>query len=133
MLAPLLAGYEFLYLGRSLWPLVAGNEPSPNGATRRSLWDNWALYASFIGVLGLYVLMRVHALGALAPGQGHHQSVHGPALLFSIINILGQYFGKLIAPVHLNYFYAFEPTLSLTPRSEERRVGKECRSRWSPY
>src|SRR5256885_15360942 len=23
-----------------------------------------------------------------------------------------------------------EPT---TPRSEERRVGKECRSRWSPY
>src|SRR2546430_4175632 len=23
--------------------------------------------------------------------------------------------------------------LSLEPRSEERRVGKECRSRWSPY
>src|SRR2546430_4893764 len=22
---------------------------------------------------------------------------------------------------------------SLSPRSEERRVGKECRSRWSPY
>src|SRR5207248_8836509 len=25
------------------------------------------------------------------------------------------------------------PTDSTTPRSEERRVGKECRSRWSPY
>ena len=24
-------------------------------------------------------------------------------------------------------------TFSLTVRSEERRVGKECRSRWSPY
>ena len=23
--------------------------------------------------------------------------------------------------------------LSLAMRSEERRVGKECRSRWSPY
>ena len=23
--------------------------------------------------------------------------------------------------------------LSSNPRSEERRVGKECRSRWSPY
>src|SRR2546421_8454352 len=23
--------------------------------------------------------------------------------------------------------------IALTPRSEERRVGKECRSRWSPY
>ena len=25
------------------------------------------------------------------------------------------------------------PTASLGRRSEERRVGKECRSRWSPY
>src|SRR2546430_988917 len=24
-------------------------------------------------------------------------------------------------------------TISITQRSEERRVGKECRSRWSPY
>ena len=24
-------------------------------------------------------------------------------------------------------------TVCETPRSEERRVGKECRSRWSPY
>src|ERR1035437_10249132 len=24
-------------------------------------------------------------------------------------------------------------TSALSPRSEERRVGKECRSRWSPY
>ena len=23
--------------------------------------------------------------------------------------------------------------VSISPRSEERRVGKECRSRWSPY
>src|SRR3712207_7484069 len=26
-----------------------------------------------------------------------------------------------------------EPGMSRTTRSEERRVGKECRSRWSPY
>ena len=25
------------------------------------------------------------------------------------------------------------PTLCYAERSEERRVGKECRSRWSPY
>ena len=25
------------------------------------------------------------------------------------------------------------PTTYLSVRSEERRVGKECRSRWSPY
>ena len=28
------------------------------------------------------------------------------------------------------YFVKFE---EYTTRSEERRVGKECRSRWSPY
>src|SRR5579862_2572548 len=28
---------------------------------------------------------------------------------------------------------AFDPDLVVHPRSEERRVGKECRSRWSPY
>ena len=26
-----------------------------------------------------------------------------------------------------------EPAMLIMRRSEERRVGKECRSRWSPY
>ena len=37
----------------------------------------------------------------------------------------------------LEYEAAFDKVtlsaLAVTPRSEERRVGKECRSRWSPY
>ena len=41
-------------------------------------------------------------------------------------------FGKRIAPVFgLNVEKWFSPVIGL--RSEERRVGKECRSRWSPY
>ena len=33
------------------------------------------------------------------------------------------------------FFPAFSPSriTKLIDRSEERRVGKECRSRWSPY
>ena len=31
---------------------------------------------------------------------------------------------------HIHYFFEFT---GVVPRSEERRVGKECRSRWSPY
>ena len=35
---------------------------------------------------------------------------------------------------HENFPYEAEINLTLTDdRSEERRVGKECRSRWSPY
>src|SRR3712207_2130962 len=29
--------------------------------------------------------------------------------------------------------FPFEDKVGSKPRSEERRVGKECRSRWSPY
>ena len=98
MLVPLLAGYEYLYLGRPVWPR-----------------ENWALYASLMGVFGVYVLLRIHALGGMAPAQGIHYKLHGKVLILSIIGTLGQYLAKLIAPVHLNYFYFFEPTTSLTP------------------
>ena len=42
-----------------------------------------------------------------------------------------------IDPTPANEFYMAgyiqSVTPALGPRSEERRVGKECRSRWSPY
>src|SRR5712675_397575 len=31
------------------------------------------------------------------------------------------------------YVFLLRPSRAASPRSEERRVGKECRSRWSPY
>ena len=33
----------------------------------------------------------------------------------------------------LNFHYGKHHNAYVTIRSEERRVGKECRSRWSPY
>ena len=33
----------------------------------------------------------------------------------------------------MDYFMKHTHTKYVFPRSEERRVGKECRSRWSPY
>src|SRR3712207_425477 len=34
---------------------------------------------------------------------------------------------------HLRGAISFSPSVEYMERSEERRVGKECRSRWSPY
>src|SRR5574337_891832 len=34
---------------------------------------------------------------------------------------------------HFAFLHFFSMGMVLIPRSEERRVGKECRSRWSPY
>jgi tetratricopeptide (TPR) repeat protein len=111
MLVPLLAGYEFLYLGRAVWPpaLTQGSDKP------RTLWDNWALYASLMGVFGVYALLRIHALHGMAPAQGFYYKLHGQVLILSIIATLGQYLAKLVVPIHLNYFYFFEATTSVTP------------------
>jgi tetratricopeptide (TPR) repeat protein len=106
MLLPMLAGYEFLYLGRSLWPRPA------SGPTLR---DNAALYASLLGVFAGYALLRIHALGGLAPSQGGYRDLHGTTMILSVIATLGQYLGMLIAPVHLNFFHIFEASTSITP------------------
>jgi Flp pilus assembly protein TadD len=98
MLIPLLMGYEFLFLGRSLL----------------ELWKNRALYLSMLGVFGIYCLMRIHALGGMAPSQGNYFNLHGITLLLSVIVLLGQYLAKLVLPIHLNYYYLFTPTTSLT-------------------
>ena len=42
---------------------------------------------------------------------------------------LGKSFGKIM----LNYLGELVAEMIISKRSEERRVGKECRSRWSPY
>ena len=96
MLAPLFAAYELLYLRRPL----------------RALWDNRALYASLTAVFAAYMVLRIHALGGIAPGQGNHYHLAGATLVWSIAATLGQYFLFLIAPVPLNYFHFFAPSTS---------------------
>ncbi len=112
MLAPLLAGYEFFFLGRPVWRRTR-TQPGDQ-APMRPLRDNWEFYASLTGVFGIYALLRIHALGGFAPSQGGYNHLHGKVLLLSVISILGEYLGGLVAPIHLNYFHFFEATTSVT-------------------
>ena len=41
--------------------------------------------------------------------------------------------GEMDTELFKEWFQAFSQAAGITLRSEERRVGKECRSRWSPY
>ena len=57
-----------------------------------------------------------------------------------IRSLCSNYMGILIGctiialgPYDAPYFYGQAHYLFSAERSEERRVGKECRSRWSPY
>src|SRR3712207_6293250 len=57
------------------------------------------------------------------------------SILFFIYAIVGYHLFRDIDPQHWSSFAISATTLFqiITLRSEERRVGKECRSRWSPY
>src|SRR5690554_7638485 len=49
----------------------------------------------------------------------------------NVENILALYSDYLEKPQNINIDYTLNINMKI--RSEERRVGKECRSRWSPY
>ena len=63
--------------------------------------------------------------------------------VIAIIAIIANFFGGLdenwrdfkkgFEDGHNSAMEIYEPGRHIIPRSEERRVGKECRSRWSPY
>src|SRR3712207_7804390 len=114
------------------------------------------LLAPYVGVtLETYTGIIGTVLAAISFGTwigGRLADRHDPRSLLGPTLILGgalalctvplvRIFGSLglgagpVAVVTLAFIGFFAPAavLSAVPRSEERRVGKECRSRWSPY
>ena len=53
--------------------------------------------------------------------------------VFTAVGLLGGKRGTLAVLVYILMGAIGIPVFSGFTRSEERRVGKECRSRWSPY
>src|SRR2546427_5916873 len=117
-----------------------------NSFTKVARMLMWAL--SFVGLMvggiGVVAIMMISvtertreigvrkALGAMRR-EIMWQFLVEAATLTLVGGIVGMIFGWLIAVVLHNFtpVPAYVPLASI--RSEERRVGKECRSRWSPY
>jgi len=78
-----------------------------------------AALLTLIGIGGLGVLIGA---GVLVDTPAILEGLQAPFMTFDVRAI------GLIASTSVLAFYAF-----IGFRSEERRVGKECRSRWSPY
>ena len=74
-------------------------------------------------VTGLMTYLQVVILNATA-----NPKVDIGKWLVSGILLFLAWMGNLMGKTRRNFYMGIR-----TPRSEERRVGKECRSRWSPY
>ena len=83
---------------------------------------------SFAGLLGTVTLL-ISAVGGLAFGViadriGRTRALMATILIFSLCSL---------GTATSQYLWQLALWRALLGRSEERRVGKECRSRWSPY
>ena len=55
------------------------------------------------------------------------------ALLLMLLGMVGIFVVMIVIMVAVKLLNRFARDKKEDDRSEERRVGKECRSRWSPY
>src|SRR3989441_11958188 len=94
---------------------------------RSTLFPYTTLFRSHFGV-------REHAMGAILSGLALHGGVRPVGSTFLIFSEYMRPPIRLAALSRLPTIYVFShDSIGLGERSEERRVGKECRSRWSPY
>ena len=95
----ILLGYEFFY-----WR-----------SSRVDLRPLAVRLAPYLAALAIYLYARISALGGFAPRPSTERPHLSPFdLLFAIPPIFARYVGKLLLPIHMNYFYAFPITSKLT-------------------
>ena len=71
---------------------------------------NGAMYAGMAGALAVYLAMRVHALGGLAPAQQTFFHLGAAAFLMSAAVLGARYCAALVWPADLNFYHVFHPT-----------------------
>jgi tetratricopeptide (TPR) repeat protein len=92
MLLPLYAAYQWLRGGRR----------------------NGAMYAGMLGVLALYLAMRVHALGGVAPAQQSFFHLGAAEFVMSAAVLAARYLAALMWPANLNFFHVFHATTGVS-------------------
>ncbi len=99
MMLALFVAYEWLYRRRPLGQL---------------LWSNRFLYAAMLASFAVYAALRIRALGGFAPAQNFYYHLTPKEYFLSAVVTLGEYLGKLVAPVNLNYYHLFDPTRQIS-------------------
>jgi hypothetical protein len=105
MLLPLYAGYQWIVQGKS--------GPAMRGPLRGT---NAGLYAGMAAACAIYLVLRIHALGALAPAQQAFIQLSPAAFAMSAAVIAASYLASLVWPAGLNFVHIFHATSQATPQ-----------------
>lgn len=83
-------------------------------ACRRGIFSkrNYANYLPFIMVTGIYMFLRIYALGGMAPQRHRHDYLSSFQYFINVFPLIIQYFEKLILPINLT-FHVFHPVYSI--------------------
>ena len=114
--------------------LTDHGRPADTGALARLVGVSPAAVSAMLKRLSQQRLVRLQRYrGALLTTDGMHQALRIVRRHRLLETFLHRVLGFEVGDVHRRAL-ALEPCVdSEFERSEERRVGKECRSRWSPY
>ena len=72
-------------------------------------WEALQRLLPYAAALALYLVMRVNALGALEPRPGSYIHLSAGQLAFAAPVLIARYLGKLLLPLHFNFFYFTPP------------------------
>src|ERR1700691_6733173 len=89
---------------------------APNGLELRPRRTNAGLYAGMAAAFAIYLVLRVHALGALAPAQQTFLQLSPATFTMSAAVIAASYLAILVWPAGLNFFHIFHATSQATPQ-----------------
>ena len=78
-----------------------------------------------------YLFVTFFGIGSIRFAPGTITSFITTIFLFSLFHVINLSNKTIFIFLFLIFIYSFYAVSEY--RSEERRVGKECRSRWSPY
>jgi len=74
---------------------------------------NYINYIPFVIATGIYMLMRIYALGGMAPQKPRHDYLSSFQYFINVFPLIIQYFEKLILPINLNNFHVLHPVYSI--------------------
>ena len=89
-------------------------------------------YKHLFTIVSNFILLCIEtAMFAVVWLECYFPSIEHKPMCFEMVVMTGILMGATVLIEALSSF--FERHITDNLRSEERRVGKECRSRWSPY